>query len=99
MTQTLEPLYLYRDHLEGNEPRTLNYKDTDYTFQFFGPQRGNNGNWLEVTREDGVAKKFGAGHDPELIWRAFNHADKGWNQPQVPAYREETSDEEPWFQF
>jgi len=52
-----------------------------------------------VTREDGVAKKFGAGHDPELIWRAFNHADTGWEQPQVPAYREDTSDEGPWFQF
>ena len=61
MTDTLDPQYVYQDHLSTNQPDTLNYQGTDYTFQFFGPQRGNTGNWLEVTREYGVAKKFGVG--------------------------------------
>lgn len=88
MTDTLEPHYLYQDHLSTNQPHTLNYKGTGYTFQFHGPQLGTTGNWLEVTREDGVAKKFGPGHNSEVVWRAFVHADKGWDSLQVPAYRE-----------
>jgi hypothetical protein len=43
----------------------------------------------EVTREDGVARKFGSGHNSELIWRAFHHADRSWEGKQIPAYREE----------
>jgi hypothetical protein len=83
-----DPQNLYRDKLKDNKPHTISYKGTDYTFQFHGPDIGTIGNWLEVTREDGVVKKFGAGHNSELVWRAFHHADKGWETPQVPAYRE-----------
>ena len=84
-----EELSLYREHLENNEPHSLAYKGTEYTFQFHGPIMGTIGNWLEVTREDGVAKKFGPGHTPEWVWRAFSHIDKGWDTPQVPAFREQ----------
>ena len=88
MTDTLDPHYLYQDHLSTNQPHTLNHKGTNYTLQFHGPTLGTTGNWLEVTREDGAAKKFGPGHNSELVWRAFAHADKGWDCPQVPPYRE-----------
>lgn len=78
---------LYKEHLQDNEPHTLVYKGVSYTFQFHGPKTGS-GSWLEVTREDGVAKKFGWGHGNEEVWRAFSHMDKGWEGPQVPAYLE-----------
>ena len=84
-----EELTLYRNHLEGNQPHTLTYKGTEYTFQFHGPNIGTTGNWLEVTREDGKAMKFGAGHGPEWVWRAFHHIDQGWDTPQIPRYRQE----------
>ena len=84
-----EELSLYRWHLETNQPHTIHYKGKDYVFQFHGPTQGTIGNWLEVTREAGVAKKFGPGHTPEWVWRAFHHIDKGWGTPQVPAFREQ----------
>ena len=99
MSDWPEPTALYFDHLSGNQPDTLTYKGVGYTFQFHGPRLGKTGNWLQVTREDGVTKKFGAGHSSEWVWRAFSHIDKGWDKPQVPRYEEDTSDEEPWFQF
>ena len=104
MTQTLttgwpEELALYRNHLEDNQPHTLNYRGTNYTFQFHGPKLGKTGNWLQVTREDGEVRKFGSGHCSEWVWRAFSHIDEGWDKPQVPRYKEDTSVEEPWFQF
>ena len=88
MTETLEPYYFYQDHLSTNQLHTLNYKGTNYTLQCHGPQLGTAGNWLKVAREDGAAKKFGPGHNAEVVWRAFVHADKGWDTPQVPPYRE-----------
>jgi hypothetical protein len=78
---------LYKEHLSGNQPYTLVYKGISYTFQFHGPVTGSD-NWLEVTREDGVAKKFGWGHGTAEVWRAFSHMDKGWDGPQIPRYRE-----------
>jgi hypothetical protein len=89
VTKIPDPHYFYKDHLATNQPHTLNYKGTNYTFQFHGPRLGVKRNWLEVTREDGVARKFGPGHNGELVWRALAHADKGWETPQVPAYTEE----------
>ena len=87
MSDWPEPTALYFDHLSGNQPYTLTYKGVGYTFQFHGPKVGCD-NWLEVTREDGVARKFGFGHCSEWVWRAFHHIDQGWEGPQIPAYRE-----------
>ena len=89
MNKELEPHFMYADHLRENQPHTVCYQGTNYTFQFHGPTLGTTGNWLEVTREDGVARKFGSGHNSELIWRAFTHADRGWEGTQIPTFREE----------
>jgi hypothetical protein len=96
MNEWSNELTLYRDHLRGNQPYTLLYKGVSYTFQFHGPDIGLTGNWLEVTREDGVAKKFGGGHGPEWVWRAFSHIDQGWEGPQIPRYREYDEKAEGW---
>jgi hypothetical protein len=92
MNKELEPYYLYKEHLSENQPHTVCYQGTNYTFQFHGPTLGLTGNWLEVIREDGVVRKFGSGHSSELIWRAFHHVDKGWEGKQIPAYREGEAD-------
>ena len=88
MNKWPESLDFYRDKLHHNQPHTVNYNGLNYTFQFHGPDIGKTGNWLEVTREDGIKKKFGAGHNSELVWRAFHHVDKGWETSQIPAYKE-----------
>jgi hypothetical protein len=61
----------------------------EFEFQYHGPQLGTSDNWLEVTRcEDKLSHRFGPGHDSELLWRAYAHAEKSWDETPFPTFRE-----------
>jgi len=41
MNKELEPHFMYADHLRENQPHTVCYQGTNYTFQFHGPTLGS----------------------------------------------------------
>jgi hypothetical protein len=88
------PYLLYRDHLQENERVAVELAFGEFEFQFHGLTVGLSNNWLEVTRcRDGLSHRFGPGHSSELVWRAYTHAQRGWEQEPFPTFKERNEEE------
>lgn len=89
MTNAPEPYHLYAEHLAAGDAAEVELKCETFRFQFHGPTTGIMDNWLKVERvSDGLTHRFGPGHCSELVWRAYYHAERGWEKQPMPAYKE-----------
>jgi hypothetical protein len=77
--------YTLFNQLDDGDPVTVRVQGKVYTLQFEGDRFGGE-NCLKVRNRDGAERTYGWGWESNLVFRALEEMEEGWQVPQRYRY-------------
>ena len=78
--------YTLFNQLDDGDPVTVRVRGKEYTLQFDGDRFGGS-NCLKVRNGTGAERTYGWGWESNLVFRAIEEMETGWQTPQRYQYK------------